>query len=238
MKKLSINLVVYLFLILTSSCINDWDCERGEGPVVSQEIILPEFESFSLNGSGTVYLTQGEEQEVIIEGQSNIIDLIRTRVYNGHWDIEFSDCIRHHGDLKFFITLPYTSEININGSGKVISQNILTGDQITTRINGSGDVDLGVDVDHVKSNISGSGSVFLEGLTATSDFKITGSGKVHAFDLLSAASEIRISGSGDAEVNVLDQLEVNISGSGDVRYKGTAAVQSNISGSGKIVKVN
>jgi hypothetical protein len=51
--------------------------------------------------------------------------------------------------------------------------------------------------------------------------------------------DIRISGSGDVEVNVKESLEANISGSGSVTYRGNPAhVNSHSSGSGKVRKMD
>ncbi len=49
---------------------------------------------------------------------------------------------------------------------------------------------------------------------------------------------VRISGSGNVEINVKDELDATISGSGSVSYKGSPSkVNSNASGSGKVRKI-
>ena len=67
---------------------------------------------------------------------------------------------------------------------------------------------------------------------------ISGSGKIRAYDLLSAETNIRISGSGNAELSVADYLKAKVSGSGKVRYKGNPTVDVDISGSGKVERAN
>ncbi len=67
---------------------------------------------------------------------------------------------------------------------------------------------------------------------------LTGSGKVLAANLETDKCDIRISGSGDVEINVKSELEANISGSGSVSYKGNPNhVNSHASGSGHIHKM-
>lgn len=69
------------------------------------------------------------------------------------------------------------------------------------------------------------------------DIHITGTGNVSAFDMEVNDCTIRISGVGDCEVNVSDNLDVLISGVGNVFYLGQPALTSNISGVGNITQV-
>jgi len=67
---------------------------------------------------------------------------------------------------------------------------------------------------------------------------VSGSGKVLAAELEANRCDIRISGSGDVEINVKNEIEANISGSGTVSYKGNPAkVNSHASGSGSVKKM-
>lgn len=59
-----------------------------------------------------------------------------------------------------------------------------------------------------------------------------------AADLVTEKCEVRISGSGDVEVNVQEELTSKISGSGDIRYKGEPKrVNNHSSGSGSVRKM-
>ena len=51
-------------------------------------------------------------------------------------------------------------------------------------------------------------------------------------------ADVTISGSGDAEVTVSDDLDVKITGSGDVYYKGNPDLDVNITGSGEVINAN
>lgn len=59
-----------------------------------------------------------------------------------------------------------------------------------------------------------------------------------AFGLGSQRANIRIDGSGDAEVTVAEELNVRILGSGDVLYKGTPTIDEDINGSGRVIDAN
>ena len=90
----------------------------------------------------------------------------------------------------------------------------------------------------IKADIFGSGKIKLTGIADDLDLGISGSGDYKGFSLEAITTEVQISGSGEVEVLVTDQLDVRISGSGDVYYKGFPELDIEISGSGEVVNEN
>lgn len=67
---------------------------------------------------------------------------------------------------------------------------------------------------------------------------LTGVGTVEAFDLEVGTCTINITGVGDCEVNVKNELIVNITGVGDVYYKGGPNIDQSVSGVGRLIDAN
>lgn len=240
----------YLFLLIIgvvlsfSSC--EWNddeglfsCIDGEGDMISDELILDDFTRLKLKIDGDVYLTQGETQKVVVEGQQNIIHALDLDVKDDQWEIELDGCVDDYNSLKFYITMPKISELNISGSGMIYGENTFTVDYLKLRISGSGDIDIAIDeCTDLDTKISGSGDMKLTGDTENFELKISGSGDFRAFDLKAEDGKVEISGSGDAEVTATDDLEIKISGSGDVYYKGEPDLDVSVSGSGDVIDAN
>jgi hypothetical protein len=223
--------------------INDDDslfgCMDADGPVTTVELDLDEITGISLAMEARVELTQGPEQMITVEGKSDIFDELDLDVSNqGVWTIRTVDCVRDVDNLTFYVTVPDLRDITVSGSGEVYSSNTFTIEDIDLRISGSGEIDLALDADDIDAHISGSGKIKLEGTADELDMNISGSGDLRAFDLFTRAVDIRISGSGDAEVRASDRLDVRISGSGDVFYKGNPLLDVSISGSGEVIDAN
>ena len=71
----------------------------------------------------------------------------------------------------------------------------------------------------------------LDGLT------LTGSGHIRTFDFKAINVTASVTGSGDIEVSVENELNANVSGSGDIKYMGDPVKESfKTSGSGKVTK--
>ena len=239
--KNKINIAIMITLvILMQSCVLDnvFDCEHGRGEIIEETFGIDDVHSIDLRMDAVLFLTQGEDREVVISGQANIIDEIDFRVRNRKLVIDNNRCLRNFDEIQIFITVPNIRELSIAGSGRISSQNQLNINDLQLSVSGSGDMDLDIVGDDVSGRISGSGSIDLRGIIDDLDFTLSGSGMLNAFDLEAQTANITISGSGDVEVTVLEALDVRISGSGNVYFRGDPIVDSRISGSGRVIDDN
>jgi len=220
-------------------CNLDEICERGNGPTINKELVLPTFHSVILDISAEVILKQGDAQKVVVEGQENIIDLIELNVSNNTWRIDFDrTCVSNYNDLTIYITLPEIKRLEINGSGDIISDSVLKSNEISLVVDGSGDMDIAAEVTRINALIDGSGDIFLQGVADEVDFVIRGSGNINAFNLNALRADTEIRGSGSVETTVQNFLSVDIDGSGSVYYKGNPEKNIRVDGSGKVVDAN
>lgn len=240
MKTQHIGIVVFLVALTTTGCYLDdvFDCERGHGDIVTETLDIAFFDRIRLDIPATVHLSQGDYSEVIVEGKRNVIDEIERDVHNGEWDIEFDRCMRNVGSLDIYITMPAIKRIIVQSSGEVYGQNTIVETQLDLIIRGSGMMDLALDVEYLDSRISGSGAFYLEGEAHNHDFEISGSGDLLGFTLTTDATDVRLTGSGDAQVYAEEYLKVRILSSGDVYYKGEPELNISISGSGNVFDAN
>lgn len=234
--------VLLLLAIGAGSCYFDFEddgiCVRGSGSVVTQELNLPDFHSISLDVPANVFITQGPVQRVRAEGYANILNQLRLTVRNGVWYIEFRDCVRNIDDLNIYITIPEVRSLRNTATRDIVSENTIITDDLELILSGTGDIDIAADAAQIDARISGTGKIYLEGESNRLNLESTGTGDMKAFRMETRQSDIRISGTGDAEVWVLDYLKVRITGSGDVYYKGNPQVDVSITGTGKVVHYN
>lgn len=70
-------------------------------------------------------------------------------------------------------------------------------------------------------HITGSGHIFLNGSCKTIKGKIIGSGHLHSEELKTENSFLRLTGSGQANINCSQKLKAMVDGTADVVYKGS-----------------
>ncbi len=241
-----INLIFYLILVslflLSAASI-------ALGQVTKKTLELPEFKSIYVNSNYTVYLKQTNKQEVNVEALTEIYELTTIKVENGVLMINVErkpdnpnksiwakiDDIKLKPTMKVMVSVKNISDLQVNGSGKIISENSISSDYLTLSVSGSGMIDLDIKGNNVKSEVSGSGSIALKGYATSNEIVLSGSGSMAAFDCELDNAKIKVTGSGNAELTVASSLEASVLGSGSVKHKGnTKNVSKKVFGSGAV----
>lgn len=239
MKSLKTGILVVAILSsinLNAQWWNGWGSGmEGEGPIVEQTLNEGDFRGIALQVPANVELRQGNKQSIVVKGQQNIIDNLKTKIKGNTLHLGFEKSVSEHKELKFYITIPTLEDVSIHGTGKIVSKGNWTGlSDLDCSIHGSGDIALDIDSRNVECTIHGSGDIRLSGQTEYHRVKIHGSGDVNNTALNSKDGKVKIFGSGTAKVTVEKDLDVSIYGSGDVYYKGSPSLETSIHGSGNV----
>lgn len=80
--KSILQIITVLSIISYSSCFyhdgnGPFDCVDGNRTFVTEEFDLDDFSGITLNIAADIKLTQGDRQFVEVEGQENIVDILR-----------------------------------------------------------------------------------------------------------------------------------------------------------------
>lgn len=235
-RKLLILNLLALF-ISTTSCITD--TINGNGILSTEERNTPAFEKVKSSGSFEVFIAKGDDYEVIVNAEENVLPFIETYVSNGILTLDIKDhtVIRNDFPMEVFITTPDLNGIKLSGSG-TISTDYFESDKMDLLLSGSGDIITACDARNIKVSISGSGNIEVTGNADASQVVISGSGNAETANLNTKSCFSNISGSGNIWISVDTYLEARISGSGNVFYYGYPEIKKSISGSGHIIGKN
>jgi len=232
--------VCWLAVVFVSGCIvidlNGCSSKKvkGSGNVVSETRQVAEFNKIHLKGIGKAFLTKGDQPSVEIKTDDNIMTVIKTEVTDGKLVVSHKNYNLRPTTLNYFITVKDLNAVAVSGSADVTGNAKFVSDNFSADISGSGNMRLELEVGNLESDISGSGSMRFSGKTDFLNASITGAGDISALDLEAKKVSLKITGSGDCEVNASETLNVKITGSGDVKYKGTPQISQKITGSGKV----
>lgn len=237
MKKLVI--VIVCIIVLTS-------CEEqtiGNGPIVTQELVIDTFKGIETYGDDVVYISKGDVQKVEVTGHVNIIEKLERDVKDGIWEIELEDGSYKDSQLTIKIVMPMLNSIELEGSGSIAVADFTSEKNVEIKIYGSGNIELygNIGCENLEIDIEGSGKVYaldnFENLINL-DVYIDGSGEFDGFPITALNCETKLKGSGICNVTLEDKLNVRISGSGVVNYKGNPIIYTDITGSGKVNNFN
>lgn len=237
-RNYSVWLLCILFLAAVYGC-SDGISIRGNGIVESQTRSAKPFKEVHSGGHFYVHITAGDDSKIVVEAESNLLPYINTDIRKGILEIEVDGIhiLKNTEPINVYLMTPTLDAVMLSGSGE-ITTGYFESEYFEVVISGSGKIDTAVDADMADITISGSGEVDIYGNCKTLDMGISGSGKVKAYDFATYNTDIVISGSGNAYVNVENRLNVKISGSGNVYYIGDPRINQSVSGSGKVINDN
>ncbi|MBZ9731255.1 DUF2807 domain-containing protein [Salegentibacter sp. JZCK2] len=241
MKKLTLILAV---LFITSAPVQaQWwgsnETIKGNGEMTSEKRNTGDYDEISLVGSMDVELVSGTEGNLTVEAESNLQEYITTEVSGGTLKIsvEKGYNLRPSRNKGIKVTVPFKDleGVQVTGSGDLWNSDPIKAKKFSTKLTGSGDIKLDLEVENLEGAVTGSGDIELAGKARDFDCKVTGSGDFKAYDLKAENVEATVMGSGDIQISVNKSLKAKVMGSGDIKYKGNPENQDfKTSGSGSI----
>lgn len=260
MKKL-VQILLLLFIAAGMySCYNFPFMIIGTGQVVSQEFSLPAFTAIADETVIDVEIVQGDSQKVIAEGNENMLNFIELKVVNNKLHVDLAPGSYSSFELKLYVTVPSLQEIDLESTGNVYTEGFtglqslklkssstgkivadgtfeIDGD-LVIKSSSTGSISLNANCKDIEAHLSGTGSINIEGSCSSQDVSISGTGNYNAFDLSSVECAVETNSTGNARVNVSDDLEVTIHSVGNVYYKGNPRISIHDSSIGDLIDAN
>lgn len=217
--------------------------------ITKKTLELSEFKSIYVNSNYTVYLKQTNKQEVTVEALTDIFSVSDIKVEDGILMINIErkpdspnkslwakiDDIKLNPTMKLYVSMKNIAGLQVNGGGKIISENSLATGNINLAVNGNGSMDIDLKGDIIKAEITGSGNIALRGYATSLEALISGAGTINGFNCPVENAKVKVSGSGVCELNVSTTIDATVAGSGQVKHKGnTKNAQKKVYGSGSI----
>jgi hypothetical protein len=215
-----------LYSIALLSGINSFAQTPGE--LIKKE--LSSFSRISVGGETTVYLKQtsqpyismqaGEEKGVSYELKDDQLTI------NGAGD-------------AIYVGIVNLSSIKVEGTSDVYGSDTLKSEVLSIACSGAGDINLLLNCGAIDCAVTGASDVKLAGRASDLNAQVSGSGDLLAQRLWVKRADLKISGAGDAKVNVRESLKGQVSGSGTLYYMGDVQnVDVSVTGSGSMKQLN
>lgn len=237
MKKLITLSLVLCSLVATAQ----WGKRvKGNGKTVTIKRSVGDYDAVTVAGWFDVKLVNGNEGELTLKGEENLLDYIKTEVKDGKLVIKTKKGVNlkpSNWNSGIYITVPVESieMVALSGSGDVIGETKIKTNDFKTKVSGSGDISLAVEANTVEARLSGSGDINLSGKANDLDVRVSGSGDIKAYDLIAEFVTAQITGSADIKITANQMLKAKVTGSGDISYKGNPKkIDTKTTGSGDI----
>ena len=226
------------FLLFTMQACNT-SCVEGSGKEATESRNIDSFEKLDVAGGFKVVLVQDSSNKVTITGDDNIIKLIKTensgdklKILTGRKSI----CAKT--PVVITIGVRKLKEISASGAVELSSNGKLNVGDLDFHLSGASKINLDVTAANINTEGSGITNLTLKGQASSHSVQFSGSGRLHAFDMVVSKYAIEATGESNCEVNVLNDLSVHATGACEVKYKGSPAkISKSETGSLTVTKV-
>ena len=205
--------------LLLSACSVYFGSTRveGNGQAASEVRNLDGFDEIDCTGSMDLTVVQSTEFQVVVRGDSNLLEYIEASVRGNSLDLVPREGYSPDPMPSVEIHMPVCKVLDRTGSG--------------------GTEMKGLNAKKLELDLTGSGDLSAEGAVEDVALDLTGSGDVNMEELVADRVEVDLTGSGTARMNVEDKLSGSITGSGEIFLIGNPSVAVDTTGSGGVVRV-
>ncbi len=228
-------LIFLTFILIFSSCTVFGALDLGE--IVSEERQISGIEGVSIGSSMNLIIEQTGSESVRIEAAQDLIPYISTEVVNGKLQIELNRTgFTGIKPINCYVSVKDLETINVSSSASVRCDDLQV-KNLSVNMASSSKGNLNVDVINLNLLIASSANLTISGKADSQITKVNSSGKLDAFNLASKDCKIEVNSSGNANINVIENLEAIVNSSATLNYKGNPKVNSDISSSGNLKQV-
>lgn len=236
LAKFAIAVLMALFL---SSCVFDMgfgEGKRGNGVVAKDDRqVTQDFTAVSASEGLDVYVSQGDDFEIMVEADENIIDLIGTDIKNGKLRIHAIENIGRATKMVY-VTLPTITELSASSGSDLITKNMIRANKISLGASSGAGMKIELVAEDVDADASSGADIRIVG-EATLFYADASSGAdINAREFSVKTCRADASSGADISVNVSESLVADASSGADIRYSGEARVESKKSVSGSVHK--
>lgn len=238
MKKL---ITLSLILLASTQIHAQWwgKSVKGNGELQTITRNVGDYDAINVAGFFNVTLVAGNEGELTIEGESNLLEYVETEVDGDRLTIKVKNKqnlkTSWGKDIKIRVPFRDLNQVSLSGSGEIMSTDVLKANNFRVSVSGSGDINLVVEASSTESRVTGSGDLVLRGSTRDHETSVTGSGDLEAGRFKADNVDAKVTGSGDIRVSCEKSIRARVTGSGDIEYVGNPTKQdTKVSGSGDI----
>jgi hypothetical protein len=210
---------------------------QGNGQNTVERREIGDLDGIDINGALQVEVRVGPAPSLQVEGDSNLLPLLRTEARGGTLKVWTEGRLRTDNPLRVVLTTPRLQQVNANGSGRLAVSG-LNGGALDMSLNGSRSVQLAGSVSRLDARLNGSGGLNASALDSGSTVaRLNGSGQLDLGRVNGDTLSLMVHGSGGASArgNVRN-LTVSLSGSGSADLAGLTSQSAELStnGSGSI----
>jgi hypothetical protein len=234
-KTKNFTIAIILFCMFPAVSMNG-QFNKGDGNVTKSERKINSFQYVEVEDGIDLYLTQGDENELVVEADQNLLQYVETKTESDVLKIYLSKNIFKAKSLKAHLKFKELKGLSASGGSDVETVNTLKLQDFSAICSGGSDIRLNIQTNELHLKVSGGSDGFMRGNAKVFKTLASDGSDIKAFDLETAECYVEVSGGSDAEVHATSKLFARGSGGSDISYKGSPEnINSDMSGGSDLI---
>ncbi len=231
-----------LFVIIASCSSRSSSDSMEAGDSITEQRDLSGVSELKITGIINLYLSQGDQESIRIEGEEKAISLLEVTQTGSRLEIGYKDedqvkTIFEEFTPDIYLTISDLSNLSFEGVGNIETKSKFQVKDLSINGNGIGKIDLEVNAESISANFNMMGNIVLRGDVGIISLQNEGMGKIDASQLISKKMTLNTSGIGKVDVFCEEELSITVNGIGAVNYSGNPKViKEEINGIGKVTR--
>ena len=225
--------ILLLLVITTTSCMFDGFGIKGNRNVVSEDRkITAEFTEIKVSQGITVFLTQGNQTDLHVEADENIIDLLVTEVEGNTLKVYFDKNVSRAKARNVYVTADELTSLKSTSGSDIRSEGTIRAKNLKLSTNSGAELNLAISATSVDCSSSSGAHAKLSGTTESFDGSASSGSSIDADNLTSKTAKAGVSSGADISIHASEELDARASSGGHISFEGNPTVLNKSKSSG------
>lgn len=216
-----IKIIIATLLSLTLfSCNLDFGAHGNGNVQLEERPINNPFTTIKATKGLTVYITQGNQESILVEADENLQELILTDIENNVLKIHTKENIGYATSKKITVTFKDISKIISTSGSDVYSTNTISTENLTIKTTSGSNMKLDVNASSLYCESSSGSNLGVSGKTNNLIAVATSGSDIKARNLMAISCEVKATSGADITINTSKELIAKATSGGDIKYFG------------------
>lgn len=221
------HILIFIALsLIISSCWFLGPSVRGNGEVKAEERPTGKFDQIKVERGMNVYITQGSPAKVVVIADSNLHEIIETRLHGNELLVSAFENIKWAKEKKVVITVENITAIRCSSGSNLYSENKFDAESLDIRSSSGANVKFEMNAKNLVADASSGANIYLSGNAEEADLEVSSGANIKSPDLITINCKMRASSGGNISAFVKGKLQAKASSGGNATYYGTPETTS------------
>lgn len=215
--------IIITMSFMLSSCWFMWGSVNGNGNVTEEVRQVREFDQIEVSRGMNVYITQGSPARVVVIADSNLHDVIQTKVQGGVLKVYSDGNISRADEKKVMVTVEKLTEVSAATGSNVFTQNQIRVQDLFLSATTGSNLTMDLNVQNLEAECSTGSNVILSGKAKEARLEGSTGSNLKGQELITGNCHMRASVGANVYASVAERLEADASSGGNIVYYGEPA---------------